>query len=125
MRRSFAEYNSRGIEALLTLYVPDTIWYAVPDWPEDPVYRGRDGARKLSAAFTDNFENVVFELHDIRDAGSQVAAQAVMTGVARKSAVPARLPIGMVFSEFRDGLIGELRCFVSWREALEAVGLEE
>jgi ketosteroid isomerase-like protein len=125
VRKSFAAYNSEGIEALLLLHAPDTVWYALPDWLEDPVYRGHDGARKLSAAFTDNFDNVVFELHDIRDAGSRVVAHAVMTGETKNSAVSPRQPIGIVFSDFRDGMIGEVRYFPSWQQALKAVGLAE
>jgi ketosteroid isomerase-like protein len=52
-QRSFVAYNSGGIEALLRLHAPDTVWYSLADWLEDPIYRGHDGARKLSAAFTD------------------------------------------------------------------------
>jgi hypothetical protein len=76
-------------------------------------------------ACTDNFDNVTFELHDIRDAGNRVVAHAVMTGETKDSAVSTRQPMGIVYSDFHNGLIGELRYFPSWHDALKAVGLAE
>jgi ketosteroid isomerase-like protein len=125
VRKSFAAYDAGGIEALLLLHAPDTVWYALPDWPDDAVYRGHGGARKLTATFTESFDHVVLELCDIRDAGSRVVVHAVLTGQVKHSAVRARQPVGMVFSAFRDGMIGEVRYFRSWQDALKAVGLAE
>ena len=46
-------------------------------------------------------------------------------GRIKGSGVPIRQPLGMVSSDFRDGKIGENRNFLTWQEALEAVGLRE
>jgi len=125
VQRSFVAFNAGGIDALMAFYAPDTVWYSLPEWLEDPVYRGHDGARKLSAAFTDSFDNVTFELHDIRDAGIQVVAHAVMNGETKDSAVSTRQSLGIAYSDFPNGMIGELRYFPSWDDALKAVGLAE
>ena len=39
------------------------------------------------------------------------------------SGEPVRQPIGVVYSDFRDGQIGEASFFRSWPEALAAAGL--
>jgi hypothetical protein len=36
-----------------------------------------------------------------------------------------RQPVGVLQSDFRDGMVGELRFFLTWHQALEAVGLSE
>jgi hypothetical protein len=41
------------------------------------------------------------------------------------SGVPIRQPLGIVFSDFRDGQIGEARNFLTWQQTLAAVGLRE
>ena len=125
VERAIAAYNAGGIDAFLSFHAPDTVWYALPEWLEDPMYRGHDGARKLAAAFTDNFDNFTFELHDIRDAGDRVVVHATMAGETKGSAVSTRRRLGIVYSDFRNGMIGELRYFPSWHDALKAVGPEE
>jgi hypothetical protein len=39
--------------------------------------------------------------------------------------VPIRQPLGVVHSDFHDGQIGVTRNFLTWVQALEAVGLSE
>ena len=48
-----------------------------------------------------------------------------MTGRIKGSSLPIQQPIGAVHGGFHDGLIGETRYFLTWREALEAAGLSE
>ena len=46
-------------------------------------------------------------------------------GRIKGSGVPIRQPLGVVHSDFRDGQVGETRAFLTWQQALEAVGLRE
>ena len=46
-------------------------------------------------------------------------------GRIKDSGVPIRQPLGVVYSDFRDGRIGKSRNFLTWRQALDAVGLSE
>jgi hypothetical protein len=48
-----------------------------------------------------------------------------MTGRIKGSGVPIRQPLGSVFSDFHNGQIGMSRHFLTWHQALEAVGLRE
>jgi ketosteroid isomerase-like protein len=123
LRKSFEAFNVGGIEALLPFCPPDVVWYSVAEWLEDPVYRGHDGARKLVGAFTDNFDDWGWEVHEIRDVGSRVVAHVEMTGRIKDSGVPIRQTMGLVSADFRDGTIGEARFFITWQQALESVGL--
>jgi ketosteroid isomerase-like protein len=125
VRRAFDAFSVGGIEALLPFYPPDVVWYSVAEWLEDPIYRGHDGTRRLTATWTDNFDDWAWEVHEIRAVGTRVVALAEMTGRTKDSGVPIHQPIGIVSSDFRDGMIGQVRFFTSWPEALKAVALAE
>jgi hypothetical protein len=98
--------------------------YPIPEWVEDPVYRGHEGVRKLSA-WIDDFDDPGWEIHEIREARDRVLVRADLTGRMKASGVPIRQAWGIVCSDFRDGMIGEWRFFRTWEQALEAVGLVE
>ena len=89
-----------------------------------PAYRGHDGMRRLSAAFSENFDDFRFEVHDIRDAQDRVVALVEMIGRIKHSAAEVSQRRGFVVSGFRDGKFREVRTFPSWSEALKAAGLE-
>jgi ketosteroid isomerase-like protein len=125
VRRSFEAHRSGGIEAALQFYAPDFLWDPGPDWIEDRVYRGHEGARALDAVFAATFEDYVLETHEIRAIDERVLALFEAIGRVKGSGAPLRQPVGIVVSGFRDSMIGEVRSFFSWREALEAVGLAE
>jgi len=124
VRKALAAFKSGGMDAVLAFYAPDVVCYAVSEWLEDPVYRGHEGALRLTA-WTDNFDDVAFEANEIREVPEQVVVLAELTGQIKDSGVPIRQAFGVVYSDFRDGMIGEVRYFTSWQQALEAVGLEE
>jgi hypothetical protein len=65
------------------------------------------------------------ELHDIRSVGDRVLVLAEFIGRAEGSGVPIRQEAAHVLSDFRDGMIGEDRTFLSWDAGLKAVGLAE
>jgi len=125
VRKTFEAFRAGGFEAMLSFYPPDVLWHPAPGWVEDPVYGGHDGARKMSAVWTDNFDDLVLEPHEIRDLPEGVLVLAEATGRTKDAGVPIRQPYGMLYSDFRDGMIGEVRFFFTWQETLEAVGLQE
>jgi ketosteroid isomerase-like protein len=123
VRRSFEAHRAGGIEAALPFYAPDFVWDAGPDWFEERIYRGHDGARRLGAIFAGNFEGYSLAVHEIRAVGEQVLALYEAIGRIRNSGLPLRQPVGIVLSDFRDGMIGKVRSYFSWHEARRAVGL--
>jgi ketosteroid isomerase-like protein len=121
-RKSFEAHSAGGIEAALAFYSSDLVWDAGPEWVEDRVYRGQDGARRLDAVFIESFEDYALTLHEIRAVGEQVLALYEATGRIKDSGLPIRQPIGIVLSDIHDGAIGRVHSFFSWKEAVEAVG---
>ncbi len=125
VRNSVRVFNSGGTEAVLSFFSPACVWYTTDRWVDGSVYRGHDGIRTIFAAFTENFDDFSFDLHDLRDAQDRVVALVHMIGRIKGSGSPVSQPIGLVVAEFHDETFGDVRAFASWREALEAVGLEE
>ena len=72
---------------------------------------------------TDRFDDVVFDAHEIRDVDQSVVALAELTGQIKGTRTSIRQRFGIVASDFRDGMVGEVRYYGSWQQALDAVGL--
>jgi ketosteroid isomerase-like protein len=126
VRRAFEAYNAGGVEAVLPFYAADVILYTPRiTSSEDSVYCGHDGARRMETAFADYFDEFAWEIHEIRDARERVLVRATMTGRIKDSDAPIRQRAAAIVSDFRDGLIGEIRFFTTWQQALAAVGLEK
>src|ERR1700730_11447694 len=125
VRKSFEAHSAGGIEAALRFYAEDFVWDPGPNWIEDRVYRGHDGARALDAIFTQTFHDYVLEVHEIRDFGDRILALYEALGTVKGSGAAIRQPIGIVVSDFRDGTIGRVRSYFGWQDAREGVGLTE
>src|SRR3954454_17348843 len=114
-----------GIERGLAVFTPDVLLHPFPEWVEDFEYRGEDGVRRLSAVWTGTFDQFAIEMSEVRDLSDRVVILGETTGQIKATGVPIRQPVGAVFSDFRDGRIGEACFFASWEQTLKAVGLEE
>jgi ketosteroid isomerase-like protein len=124
-RRSMDAFTAEGVDVALRFFTPDCVWYTTDRWLDGSAYRGHDGIRRLAGEFSDNFDDVGFEVQEIRDADDRVAALLYMNGRIKNTAVPIRQTLGLVIAGFRNGMFAEVRAFPSWHEALKAVGLEE
>jgi hypothetical protein len=86
--------------------VPGLVGYPTDRWLEALAYRGHDGMRELAAAFSDNFDEWTWEVHDIRDTQDLVVAAVTMTARNKNSDSPISQPLGLVVSELHDGAVG-------------------
>jgi ketosteroid isomerase-like protein len=125
VRDAFQTFGTEGIDAALSFFSPDFVWYPTDRWLEGSAYRGHDGMRRLEAAFSENFDDFRYEVRGVRDAQDRVVALVDMIGRIKPSGVDVSQRLGFVVSGFRDGTFREVRAFPSWHEALEAVGLAE
>ncbi len=125
VKESLAAYADGGIEVLLPFVRPDVVCYPFPEWVEEGVYRGHDGVRKVATIWTDTFDDFRVEFDEVEDHGSNVVALGTISGLIKVTGAPLRQPMGVVYSSFRNGLIGEIHFFTTWQQALKAVGLEE
>ncbi len=125
VRKAYEAFAAGGVEATGASFAPDAVHHAYPEWVTQSEYRGPDGLRTMLAEWTDNFDDFEFEVRELRGVGGSVVMLGETVGRIKGSDVPIRQPLGAVYSDFRDGQIGEARNFLTWREALEAVGLSE
>lgn len=124
-RSSVEAWNSAGVEGVLRLCPSDVVWHPFPQWPDGAEPRtGHDGVRELLQAWLDNFDEFKLVLDEARDLGDRVLMLGAMEGQSKGSGSVIHQPFGWVSSDFRDGLIGESRFFLTREEALAAVGLE-
>jgi uncharacterized protein len=125
VRGAFEAFGTGGVEAALPYFSPSFVWYTTDRWLEGSAYRGHDGLRELAAAFSENFDNWGYGVQDVRAAGDRVVALAEMTGQIKNSGTPISQPLGLVIANFHDSMLGEIRAYPSWSEALAAAGLSE
>ena len=124
VRDAYAAFDREGIEGALRFVSEDVTIYSIPDWPDDSEYHGHDGFRKLTVAWTENFEGFGFDVEDIRAAGEEVVVLLRMKGEAKTSGVSLAAEVGAVYSEIRGGRVGAIRFHPSWKDAMAATGLD-
>ena len=125
VRRAAEAFKAGGVEALVPFLAPGAVLHPAPEWIEAPEYHGPDGLRALVSVWTDYFDEWVWEIHELRDAGDRVVALIEHGGKIKGTDTPLHQPMGIIYSDFRGGQIGGARFFQTWREALEAAGLQE
>jgi ketosteroid isomerase-like protein len=126
VRKSIEAWNAGGLDSLLAFVPEDVVWYPFPEWPDGAEVRsGHDGVRELMDAWTDSFDEWTTAALELRDLGDRVLVLGEIAGRIKGTSVPIRQPLGYVCSDFRSGQMGEAHFFLTWKEALEAVGLSE
>ena len=125
VRGAFQVLAAEGVEASLSFFAPECVWYTTDRWLDGSTYRGHDGIRRLDAAFAENFDDWRFEVRSVRDAHDRVVALTEMVGRIRGSGSSVSQALGFVVSDFRGGTMGSIRAFATWADALDAVGLSE
>lgn len=125
VREIWSAWSRGGIEGVIELVPDDTIAYAFPGWVGKSQQIGPDGLRAMLAEWEEAFTEYDMQLSDVRDAGERVVGLIVQSGVTKEAGVAISHRIGAVYSDFRDaGVIGEVRFYPSWDEALTAGGLQ-
>jgi ketosteroid isomerase-like protein len=122
---AFEKFAGGGIESALSCFADDVVAYPFPEWIEQSEYRGHEGLRALMKVWTDNFDEFEFHTNEFREVEESVLVLGETAGRIKHSGVPIRQPLGAVYSDFRAGKIGEFRNFLTWQQALDAVGLSE
>jgi ketosteroid isomerase-like protein len=125
VRRSYAAYDSGGLDAVAEFWNPDIEWRAVEGYIDDVgVIRGPDGMRQYLGQWEETFDATRTEIEELIEAGDQVVA--VLRGVGRMRDSDAEIDIRYaVVISIRDGKIVRGREYPNREEALEAAGLEE
>ncbi len=116
--------EKRDEEGFVECFDPDCEFLLPRNLLEGGSYRGRDGVRQALADVYAIWEEVRFEIEDIRPIGSRVVVLSRTTNVGGGGAPPITYRTAY-FYEIRDGQILYFRPYQKLAEALEAAGLSE
>jgi ketosteroid isomerase-like protein len=117
-------YDRGGIEAALEYFDPEGELVTPPEWMEDRVMRGHDGMRKIQADWDEQFDDFRVDPGRIIDAGENgVVALFTQRGRMKRTDHELEQPVGFHF-EFFGGKVTRSHVYLSWDEALAAVGME-
>jgi ketosteroid isomerase-like protein len=122
-RASLEAFNREGIAATARFIREDLEVHPFPEWPGPDVYRGMEGLTQLVEEWTENFDDYRWEPQRFVDAGSRVVVLARHLGETKDQRVTVDQPVSGVFSFDDDLKIVRMDYFLTWHEALEAVGL--
>ena len=118
----FGALNSGDLEAFLALTAEDVEFTSMVAEAEGTTFRGHDGVRAWWDTVRGAFEDVHWELLDVRGSGDRGVAHFRMAGTLGSVPVEQTMWQAVVL---RDGKAIWWAFFRSEREALEAVGLAE
>jgi ketosteroid isomerase-like protein len=124
MRAALAAFNRRdgaGFDALLD---DDAEIVPVRAALEQVTFRGPNAGSQYCAAVDESWEELSWELEEIRELGGRVIALGHIRGRGRDSGagIDAR---GAWIAELSDGLITRFQTYSDRTQALDAVGLED
>ena|SRR6476660_4440604 len=125
VRNGIAAWNRRDAELWLTYAAPEIEWVpAGPAAVDSAVYSGYDEVSRGFAAVWDTWELFEFVENEVRDLGDSVLwlGHVKMRGGTSHVELDQEFALHNLLS---DGRFIRVQAFLSWREALEAVGLAE
>ena len=124
VRRANAAFNSGDIECILGLMHPDIETAVGPELSAEPdTYRGHDGIRRYFDSFEDAMDEIRFHQEGFREADGSVIVAVRLTAKGRFTGIQVEQHLGQVWT-VRHGKAIQIRSYVSYTEALKAVGLE-
>jgi ketosteroid isomerase-like protein len=124
MRAAIEAFNRRDGEGFGALLAEDAEIVPVRAALEGTVYRGRNAGTEYCAAVEASWENLAWEVEEMRHGESWVLALGRIQGAGRGSGavIDAR---GAWLARFRDGVVTHFRTYPDRSEALAAVGREK
>ena len=125
LRKGIAAWNRRDADLWLSYAAPEVEWLpAGPAALESAVYRGHDDVASGLAAVWETWDRFELEESEIRDLGDSVLwlGRVKMRGSASGVELDQEFAVHAVMS---DGKVNRSQAFLSWQQALKAVGLEE
>jgi ketosteroid isomerase-like protein len=102
VRRALEMFDREGVEAALQYFDTEVEWFGPPEWPEERLYKGHDGIRKLALLWTENFEEFRVDVEELIDAGDEVVALGYNRGRIKGSAAPIEHQVAYIWT-LRNG----------------------
>jgi ketosteroid isomerase-like protein len=124
MKQALEAFNRRDGEAFGAFLSRDAEIVPVRAALEGTVFRGPDAATQYCAAVDESWENLKWEVEEIRDGGDWVLSLGQIRGRGRGSGAGLDVRAGWL-ARFHDGAITNFHTYADRSEALKAVGLSE
>ena len=124
MSAALEAFNRRDGPAFDALLAEDAEIVPVRAALEGTTYRGRTAATQYCAAVEASWENLRWDVEEMRDGDRWVLALGHIRGRGRESGASIDAT-GAWLAHFRGGLISTFRTYPDRRDALKAVGLAE
>jgi ketosteroid isomerase-like protein len=123
LRKGIAAWNQRDADLWLSYAAPEIEWLpAGPAAVDSTVYRGYEECARGFASVWETWAVFEFQEGEVRDLGDSVLwlGRVKMRGSASQVELDQEFA---VHSLLRNGKVTRTLTFLSWQEALEAVGL--
>ena len=125
VRKAIEAWNQREADLLLSYAAPEIEWMpAGPAAVERAVYRGHDEVASAYAAVWETWDLFRFEGSQLRDLGDSV----LWLGRVKMRGSTSHVELDQEFAAhwmLRDGKLIRIQAFLSWQDALEAIGMAE
>ncbi len=105
-------------------YHPEVEWHLRTDLPDSRTLHGREEVLGLWTEWGDSFDDFLTDPLEIFETGGKVVAVLRLSGRIKGSDQQVAMDEVHVFS-FRDGMVSEVREYLTKGEALKALGLPE
>ena len=122
MRTAMEAFNRRDGESFNALLTEDAEIVPVRAALEGTTYRGPGAGTEYCAAVEKSWDDLGWEIEELRDGGDWVLAVGRIRGQGRDSGAAIDSRAGWV-AHFRDGLIVKFQTYAHREDALEAVGM--
>jgi ketosteroid isomerase-like protein len=123
-REASEAFNRGDLDAWLSHFDPEIVWWPIADDPEPGPFRGHRAILEMAARWLQLLPDLRSEIKEHIDAGEYVIVPARLCGHAAGS--DADVVVDEIFvNKYRDGKIVEVREYRTRQEALDAVGLSE
>jgi ketosteroid isomerase-like protein len=123
-RRMLRAFNDGDIEAIVAECDPTVEWEEQSIPGVEPLYHGHEGVRRWWAAtiLQEELGSIEGHLEGVKEADDTVIASVRFEAEGTSSGARVQMPVHLVLT-FRDGKLIRRQVFLTFAEALEAVGL--
>jgi ketosteroid isomerase-like protein len=122
VRRAY-DHLSRVGDFPWDLIDPEVEVHDPPSLPDSEIRHGREGLRATLESIANSFDNIVFEVEQIYDAGAEVVVFVRMHARGKESGVDLDVPVAHLIT-LGNGKLIRIRA-MGREEAMEAAGLPE
>jgi ketosteroid isomerase-like protein len=123
--RAYEALNRGDLDAACEDLRPDFEFIPPPMLPEDEIYRGPEGLRRLWQTWSGAFENFRIEVEETIDAGDRVIVMAAVAGTGIGTGLEVSSPSFAWVWSFDDKGPVRMEAMPNRATAVEAVGLTE